>query len=201
MILMLSCSYKAKSGNTQYFLELLKNKLAGKDVKIISLRQVLKGGFAEFENLLKRAEAFVLGAPLYVDGLPSQAVKLLEMLLEANDGGLAGKRVYAVSNLGFYEGEQIAHLFDMVKNWCGRMQMTYGGGIAVGAGPLVKAVNGMPILKLLNRDIKKGMAKLADKILRGEAMENYYAKTKIPRMIYLQAAHMLFRRTLKKNGQ
>jgi hypothetical protein len=31
-------------------------------------------------------------------------------------------------------------------------------------------------------------------------MDNYYAKTRIPRMVYLQAAHISFRRTLKKNG-
>ena len=200
MILMLNCSYKAKNGNTLHFLEVLKSKFAGKDANILNLRPILNGGFAEFEKLLEQAEAFVIGAPLYVDGLPSQCVKLLEMLLEKNDGRFAGKTVYVVSNLGFYEGEQIAHLFDMVKNWCARMQMTYGGGIAVGAGALVKALNGMPILKLLNGDIQKGMKKMADKILMGEAMENYYAKTKVPRMIYLQAAHMLFRKELKKNG-
>ena len=193
MIVMLNCSYKTKDSNTQYFLELLKEKL-GKECEIIPIRQVLKGGFPEFVKKLEQADAFVIGAPLYVDGLPAQAVKLLEMLL---DFDLFGKLVYVVSNLGFYEGAQICNLFDIVRNWCGRMNMVYGGGLAVGAGPMVRAIQNLP---LVNKDIEKGLEQLADHIRRGEAMENFYAQTKIPRVVYQQAAHMSFRQTLKQNG-
>jgi multimeric flavodoxin WrbA len=201
MILMLNCSYKAKDGNTQYFLENLKNEFGEREAEIISLRQVLNGGFEAFTDKLQQAEAFVIGAPLYVDGLPAQAVKLLEMLSEADRSRFVGKKVYAVSNLGFYEGEQICNLFDIVRNWCVHMQMVYGGGLAVGAGPMVKGIKSVPFAKQINRDIEKGVKLLADRILTGEAMENYYAKTRIPRMVYMQAAHMLFRRALKKNGK
>lgn len=194
MIVMLNCSYKAKDSNTQYFLELLKKEL-GKETEIIPIRQVLKGGFSEFVNKLEQADAFVIGAPLYVDGLPAQAVKLLEMLL---DFDLSGKPVYVVSNLGFYEGAQICNLFDIVRNWCGRMNMVYGGGLAVGAGPMVRAIQNLP---LVNKDIEKGLEQMASYIRRGEAMENFYAQPKIPRVVYQQAAHMMFRQTLKENGQ
>ena len=111
---------------------------------------------------------------------------------------LSGKRVYVVSNLGFYEGEQICNLFDIVCNWCDRMQMIYGGGLAIGAGPLIRALKSIP---LINKDVEKGLQQLADSIRKGGAMENYYTKTKIPRRIYLLAAHTLFRKTLKENGQ
>lgn len=43
---------------------------------------MLNEGVSEFVNELKEADALVIGAPLYVDGLPAQAVKLLEMLQE-----------------------------------------------------------------------------------------------------------------------
>ena len=52
-----------------------------------------------------------------------------------------------------------------------------------------------------SKDIGKGLEVLADNIRNGESMENYYAKTRIPRLVYLQAAHMMFRQTLKENGQ
>ena len=113
MILMLNCSYKAKDSNTQYFLELLKKELGAVETEIINIRHVLNGGFYEFIDNLTQAEAFVIGTPLYVDGLPAQAVKLLEMLLEAGNDSLSGKRVYVVSNLGFYEGAQICNLFEI----------------------------------------------------------------------------------------
>ena len=196
MILMLNCSYKASDSNTQFFLELLKEKLDG-EIRIVPLKKVLSGGFTEFLGELEAAEAFVIGAPLYVDGLPAQAVKLLELLLLCDKTSLDRKPVYAVSNLGFYEGEQICNLFDIVRNWCTRMGMTYGGGIAVGAGPMIRATKGLP----LHQDMEKGLHRLADHIRQGTAMGNYYAKTVIPRSVYLQAAHMSFRKPLKKNGQ
>ena len=195
MILMLNCSYKASDSNTQFFLELLKEKLDGES-RIIPLKKVLSGGFADFLGELETAEAFVIGAPLYVDGLPAQAVKLLELLLRCDKTPLDRKPVYVVSNLGFYEGEQICNLFDIVRNWCVRMGMTYGGGIAIGAGPMIRATKGLP----LHQDIEKGLHRLADHLRSGAAMGNYYAKTVIPRSVYLQAAHMSFRKTLKKNG-
>ena len=195
MILMVNCSYKASDSNTQFFLELLKEKLDG-EIRTVPLKKVLSGGFAEFLGELVAAEAFVIGAPLYVDGLPAQAVKLLELLLEGNKTPLDRKPVYVVSNLGFYEGAQICNLFDIVRNWCVRMGMTYGGGIAVGAGPMIRATKGLP----LHQDMEKGLHRLADHIRSGAAMDNYYAKTVIPRAVYLQAAHMSFRKTLKKNG-
>ena len=195
MILMLNCSYKASGSNTQFFLEQLKEKLDG-EIRIIPLKKVLSGGFADFLVELEAAQALVIGAPLYVDGLPAQAVKLLEMLLACDRTPLDRKPVYELSNLGFYEGEQICNLFDIAANWCARMGMTYGGGLAVGAGPMVRMTKSLP----LHRHITKGLCTLADHIRRGEAMENYYARTRIPRTVYLQAAHISFRKTLKKNG-
>ena len=195
MILMLNCSYKASGSNTQFFLELLKEKLDG-EIRIIPLKKILSGGFADFLGELEAAQALVIGAPLYVDGLPAQTVKLLEMLLACDRTPLDRKPVYVVSNLGFYEGEQICNLFDITANWCARMGMTYGGGIAVGAGPMIRMTKGLP----LHQHITKGLHTHADHIRRGEAMDNYYAKTRIPRMVYLQAAHITFRSTLKKIG-
>lgn len=201
MILMLNCSYKAQNSNTQYFLELLKKELEAEETEIIHIRHVLNGGFSEFVEKLKQSKSFVIGAPLYVDGLPAQAVKLLEMLLEGGNSDFSDKRVYVVSNLGFYEGAQICNLFDIVRNWCGRMQLIYGGGLAIGAGPMISTLKSLPLKKGLNKDIGTGLEVLADNIRKGESMENYYAKTRIPRIVYLQAAHMMFRQTLKENGQ
>ena len=114
------------------------------------------------------------------------------------DFDLSGKQVYVVSNLGFYEGQQICNLFDIVRNWCERMQIVYGGGLALGAGPMVRAIKNLP---LVNKGIEKGLVRLADHVRRGEAMENFYAQRQIPRVLYQQAAHMMFRQTLKENGQ
>ena len=194
MILMVNCSLKAKEGNTQYFLELLKGQV--NDSEIIRIKDVLKNELESFAEKCQKADALVIGAPLYVDGLPAQAVKLLEDLLENYKGKFTELPVYVVSNLGFYEAKQIKHLLDMVRNWCTRMGCVYGGGIAVGAGPLITRLGNLPV----NKDVQTGFRKLAAAICKKETMDNYYTKTMIPRAVYLQAAHMSFRKTLKENG-
>ena len=199
MILMLNCSYKGKNGNTQYFMESLRSEMKEEQVEICNITQVIKDGIQVLIKKLEDAEIFVIGAPLYVDGLPAQAVRILELLLANAGNRLFGKKVYVISNLGFYESEQIRHLFDIVRNWCERMQMIYGGGIAIGAGPMITALRGMPIKRGLNKDIGNGLEILAKAIQKQECIENYYAKTKIPRIVYIKAAHMTFRKALREN--
>ncbi|MEE1085919.1 MAG: hypothetical protein U0L05_01930 [Schaedlerella sp.] len=203
MILMLNCSYKSKNGNTQYFLQILEKVIlenSDKKCKYVKIRDVLKHEFNEFAGELRNAEALVIGVPLYVDGLPAQAVKLLELLLENYKDEFYNLPVYVVSNLGFYESTQIRPLLSIVENWCGRMGMIYGGGLAVGAGPMISTLKNLPLNKGLNKDLGLGIEKLARAILTCEILGNYYCKTKIPRFAYLQAAHMMFRKTMKKNG-
>lgn len=207
MILMLNCSFKAKSANTEYFFQLLEDevsKCSDKECKVVSIRGVLKdvenGSLDDFVKELKKAKAFVIGAPLYVDGLPSQAVKLLELLLDNYKGQIPKLPVYVVSNLGFYESEQIKHLLSMVENWCIRMGMAYGGGLAIGAGPMVRALDGLPVKKVVLNHTVKGIKQLATAIVNRKKMKNYYTKTVIPRIVYLKAAHKMFDETAIENG-
>lgn len=215
MILMLNCSYK-KSSNTEYFLSLLMHEIQNtslknnnqqvtdRECKIICIKDILmnmeKGSLEKFFSELKQAKAFVIGTPLYVDGLPAQIVKLMEVLLEKYKGKIPKLPVYVVSNLGFYEAEQIRHLLAMVENWCKRMGFAYGGGLAVGAGPMVRAVEGMPVKNVLLKDVIRGIEKLAYAITCHKKLKNYCTKTRIPREIYLKAAHMNFDKTAKENG-
>lgn len=207
MILMLNCSYKVKSSNTEYFLRLLKNGVeqgSDKKCKIVNIREVLRdienGSLESFVDELKCAKAFVIGAPLYVDGLPAQAVKVLELLLVKYKGQIPKLPVYVVSNLGFYEAEQIRHLLAIVENWCKRMGMAYGGGLAVGAGPMVRTLEKMPVNRGPLIDVGRGIKKLTYAIINRKKMKNYYIKTMIPRFVYMKAAHMTFDKTVKENG-
>ena len=207
MILMLNCSYKSKNGNTQYFLEKLKEILEKeisqntlKECKILKIRDVLKNELSGFTSELKRADALVIGVPLYVDGLPAQAVKLLELLFNNYKNEFPDLPVYVISNLGFYESTQIKPLLEIVENWCSKMGMIYGGGLAIGAGPMISTLRNLSLTKGLNKNIEEGISKLALAISQEKTIENEYCKTAIPRIVYLKAAHMTFRKTMKKNG-
>ena len=209
MILMLNCSYKAKGSNTEYFFSILKSEIeqiSDRDYKVVNLRDVFKGQNFENEAIdgfvsdLKNAKALVIGAPLYVDGLPAQAIKLMEILLANYKGEIPKLPVYVISNLGFYEAEQIKHLLAIVENWCKRMGFLYGGGLALGAGPLIRALERMPLKKGVLKAAGLGFEKLAYAVVNRKRMKNYYVKTMIPRIVYMKAAHINFDKTAKGNG-
>lgn len=59
-----------------------------------------------------------------------------ENLLKMKDKTLL---VYVISNLGFYDSKQIHIQLDIMKNWCDKMNINYGGGLAIGAGEMLAA--------------------------------------------------------------
>lgn len=202
MICMLNCSYKGKNSNSRYFLGLMQKELGQlpeNECVEMDLKPILTTGFDDFLKKMEEMDALVIGAPLYVDGLPAQVVRLLEMLIQKASGQFPNLKVYVVSNLGFYEAEQIKHLFDIVANWCVKMGVTYGGGIAVGAGPMVRIVQEMSLKINLNKETDKGFSKLAAAVSKGESVDNIYCKTAIPRWVYLMAAHSKFRKEIREN--
>lgn len=209
MILMLNTSYKGAKSNTQSFFETLAKELdASMDIQMLYAKQIFRGNEETFserlevfaEKLLKMSDVLVIGAPLYVDGLPAQAVKLMEELLEHYKGKFPNLKVYVISNLGFYESSQIQYLFGMVKNWCIRMGITYGGGLAIGAGPMATALKGVAIEEWSNKQIQEGLSKLAKAIQQKEVMEDCYCQSNVPRWGYKMAAHLNFGKIAKKNG-
>ena len=79
------------------------------------------------------------------------------------------------------------------------MQMVYSGGLAIGAGPMISTLKEMHFKTGLNKDIGEGLEALAKAISGQKKRDNYYAKTKTSRIVYLKAAHMTFRKALKEN--
>ena len=200
MILMINCSYKGNNSNSRYFLGILEqelNAISKEPCRHLDIRSILTGKFEDFLHELNEADALVIGAPLYVDGLPAQAVRLLELLQEHAQGNYSHLPVYVVSNLGFYEPQQICNLFSIVENWCARMGMKYGGGIAIGAGPMIRILKDMPLKCGLNKKIGIGFENLAKAISAHASVGNLYCKTMIPRWVYKAAAHRNFRKELQ----
>lgn len=199
MIVLLNCSLKGPKGNSRYFLNRLKSCLT-EDCLDLEMRDVLKNP-DRFVQTLHMAGALVLGAPLYVDGMPAQALALMELLHASYSEQFPHIPVYVVSNLGFYESTQIRILLDITRNWCKKMDLTYGGGVAIGAGGLMSAFKGMPLDALPNKALFRGMKQLAGAVSARTPIQNLYVQpTCIPRFVYMIAAHRLFRSTGRKNG-
>ena len=203
MIVMVNLSYKKENSNSAYFLGLLRKELdeiQTESYELLWIKDILTRQFADFIEKMKKADAVVFAAPLYVDGLPAQAVRLLERLLEEGKGEIPRIPVYVISNLGFYESSQIAHLLSMVENWCLRMDLRYGGGLAVGAGPMASALRNFSVHKWPHKQLGEGLQKMAEAVSKRTSMENQYCRSGIPRRGYLMAAHYNFGQMAKENG-
>lgn len=198
MVVLLNCSFRGEKSNSNYFLGLLEQLLEG-DCERVQLAQI-----KDFEEIYQKfvdADAVVLAMPLYVDSVPAQVVELMERLYERKSEELKGLRIYAVTNLGFYESRQMEHELAIVKNWCTKMEMVYGGSLAIGAGEMMGGLSYVPLDQGPNKEMGEGMKKLAACIKEGVVTEDIYTEpTGFPRNMYLLAAQMNWAPQAKKNG-
>ncbi len=199
MIIMLNCSLKGPRGNTRYLMDRLESCAPG-PCENVEIRDVLKD-IPAFCSRLRGASALVLGAPLYVDAMPAQALHLMEEMYASFRGQFPNLTVYVISNLGFYESSQLRSLFDTARNWCARMQMRFGGGVGMGAGGMMSAFKAIPLGKGPNKALGEALNRLAEAIRSSEVIDPIYVQpTGIPRFAYIISAHRLFRSTGRKNG-
>ena len=197
MIILLNCSYRGERSNSNYFLGLLEAMLEEQCERVHLNR--IKDADALGEKL-QEADALVLGMPLYVDSAPAQVVNFMEKMYENHKGKLENLKVYVVSNLGFYESKQIHIQLEIVKNWCAKMGISYGGGLAIGAGEMLGGLRNVPVDKGPNAQMGEGIKKLAKTISDRKTTEDIYVEpTGFPRGMYKMAAQMSWGKWAKKN--
>ena len=201
-IILLNCSLRADNANSKKFLDKLGTYLNG-NVESINLSKYYSK-LDELVNILDTADRIVLGIPLYVDGIPSAPLRLMEKLerIEAGHQNSGRKKIYVVTNMGLYESVQLKNLLSMVKTWCDICGYTYGGGVAVGAGEMLGMFMGSKdISKGPSQNVAAGFDKLSEAINSSSAMEDVYANVvKFPRAMYMFTANTSWPRDGKKNG-
>ncbi len=198
MVMLLNCSCRGEKSNSNYFLGLLENMLSS-DCTRKNISQIKD--INSFAQELEKSQALVLGMPLYVDGAPAQVVELLEELYKVSYGRFDGLKVYVVTNLGFYEGEQADILLQIVKNFCDKAGLVYGGSVAVGAGEMLGSLREVPCGKGPNKMLGEKLSALADHINRGTSANNTVVKPSgFSRRMYMLAGNMNWAPQAKRNG-
>lgn len=121
---------KKKNSMSGYLLRTTKLFIKGECVTIN-----YRGGADDKKILceLENAQNLVFVTPLYVDGLPSHVLELLQRLEKTVSKEL---NVYALLNCGFYEGEQCELALNMIKIWCKHSGTNFCGGLGLGAGEM-----------------------------------------------------------------
>ena len=138
--------------------------------------------------------------PLYVDGLPSQVIRFLEMYPGKHHG--ERKKIYVLANMGLYESRQLVNLFSAVSQWCGKAGFSYCGGLGISAGELLGTLMEVIPFRLgPTRKAALGMARLAAAADRGEMIEDIYVEPyHFPRSLYIHIANTSWNKAARKNG-
>ena len=192
--ILLNCSLRGGQANTNTFLDALASFLK-EEPERIDLAAYLKKP-EELTEKLARAARVVLGTPLYVDGLPSSALRVMQALSRRSYDN--GKRIYVAANMGLYESHQLRNLLGMVETWCEESGYVYSGGAAIGAGPMFGAVSPE---HLPGKNALAALKNLAAAIDRGETTQNFYANAYcFPRRTYILAANASWPKIAKKHG-
>ena len=156
--------------------------------------------YDELIKLIAGAGKIVLAMPLYVDGIPSAVLRLMERIEKYQFNSV--KKIYVISNMGLYESKQLINLMSMVKNWSDKCGFEYCGGVAIGAGEMQgmmadpKNPGKGPV-----KHVIEGLNSLSDAIKRSEHMDDLYADAhKFSRSLYMFIANTSWPRDAKKNG-
>ena len=196
-VVLLNGSMRNVNGNSAKLARTLSGRLKS-DTEIIDLKTYINN-HDRLISILDESRAIVLCVPLYVDGLPSQVIKLMERMENSRTGS---KRIYLLANMGLYESKQLDNLFGAVRQWCKKMGYEYCGGLGVSAGELMGTLmEVIPFSRGTTKKASKGMDMLVRAIDSAEAMKDIYAEPfAFPRRLYIWIANTNWNRTSRKNG-
>ena len=197
-IVLLNASMRSADGNSAALAKELQKRINRKS-ELINLSMYLNK-IDELVKELEDVETLVLCTPLYVDGLPSQLIRLMETFERSYTG--KAKKIYVLANMGLYESRQLINLLGQVRKWCELMNFEYNGGVAIGAGELVGGLmKAIPLEKGFTKKIAEAEDRLAEAIDDNTKIEDIYTGTEsFPRFLYMAIANSGWKRMAKANG-
>jgi multimeric flavodoxin WrbA len=199
-IIIINGSQKSRESNTGIILNEL-NSLIKKDHEIINYVLGSKIFPPEIYEEIAAGDVIILAFPLYIDSIPSNALKaLIELENYIKKESAENIIVYAIINNGFYEGKQTRIAFEIVQNWCEHTGLKFGGGIGQGAGEMIGATKNTPISKGPFNNLGRELKLLVEKIELKETFETKYLSPYFPRFLWrFMAKHTFWHPMAHKN--
>ena len=190
-------SPKAVKSNSEilgnYILSLLKDNEIKKYYSIsFKLNDKIK---SEIYN----SDVLVFLFPLYVDGLPSNLLKLL-VELEKEKVVNPETSVYCVVNNGFYEGKQNRLAILQMKNWCEKVKAKWGQGIGIGAGELLPYLKKYTLGQGPLKNLENALTKFSSNILTLKSEKDIYINPNWLRSLYFLQGSISWILKARKNN-
>ena len=137
----------------------------------------------KIKNQIYNSDVLIFLFPLYVDGIPSNLLKLL-VEFEKKKVIKYGTKIYCIVNNGFYEGKQNQLAILQIKNWCEKVKARWGQGIGVGAGELLPYLKKYPLGQGPLKNLGKVLDKFSANILTLKNDKDIYINPNWLRSLY-----------------
>ena len=177
--------------NSKYFLSFIEQKLDNYNLFYIN-----KDKFCTILDSINTSDTIVFSFPLYVDSEPSSLLSFMDYIID-NNIDISNKKVYAVVNCGFLEGEQNITAIEIIKRWCYKTNTIYSGSILIGAGEIV----GKKKYQLITKKALKKLNIFAENVLNQKEFDDILTTMSFmnPRL-YCTLANISWAKNGRKNG-
>ena len=135
------------------------------------------------KNEIYNSDVLIFIFPLYVDGIPSNLLKLL-IKFEKENIVRPETKIYCIVNNGFYEGKQNFLALLHMKNWCKKVNAKWGQGIGIGSGELLPYLKNLKLGQGPLRNLEKTLNILSRNILTLNSDKNIYITPNWTKSLY-----------------
>ena len=191
MFTLINGSPRNNRSNSKYFLSFIEQKLDNYNLFYIN-----KDKFCTILDSINTSDTIVFSFPLYVDSEPSSLLSFMDYIID-NNIDISNKKVYAVVNCGFLEGEQNITAIEIIKRWCYKTNTIYSGSILIGAGEIV----GKKKYQLITKKALKKLNIFAENVLNQKEFDDILTTMSFmnPRL-YCTLANISWSKNGRKNG-
>ena len=135
------------------------------------------------KNEIYNSDVLIFIFPLYVDGIPSNLLKLL-VNFEKENVVRPKTKIYCIVNNGFYEGKQNFLALLHMKNWCKKVNAKWGQGIGIGSGELLPYLKKFKLGQGPLKNLEKILNRFSRNILTLNSDKNIYINPNWPKNLY-----------------
>lgn len=135
------------------------------------------------KNEIYNSDVLIFIFPLYVDGIPSNLLKLL-VKFEKENVVRPKTKIYCIVNNGFYEGRQNFLAILHMKNWCKKVNAKWGQGIGIGSGELLSYLKKFKLGQGPLKNLEKILNRFSRNILTLNSDKNIYINPNWPKSLY-----------------
>ncbi len=142
--IILSLSPRKSFSASMYFSKVVKLFMTKGEVSIATIKTQKE--YLNFEKQLTDIDNLVIVTPVYVDTIPSTVLEILVKIQKFAQDKKIALNVYAMTNCGFYEGEQNQLAQKTIEMWSRKCGFIYKGGLGIGAGVMVAFTRTLPFI-------------------------------------------------------